>query len=58
MFKDKIRKGAAMMERVWGIGKKRFGNDYRRRIWMFDTLVWSRIGYGAEIWRWRRSGRY
>ena len=22
-------------------------------MWLFDTLVWPVIGYGAEIWRWR-----
>jgi len=37
---------------VWGIGKRRFGRNWQRRIWMFDTLVWTVMGYGAEIWGW------
>jgi len=24
---------------------------------MFDTLVWTVIGYGAEIWGWEESER-
>ncbi|XP_076657552.1 uncharacterized protein LOC143361786 [Halictus rubicundus] len=47
---DRIRKGAAVMGQVWRIGKRRFGNDWGRRIWLFDKLVWSVVSYGAEIW--------
>lgn len=25
--------------------------------WMFDSLVRSRLGYGAEIWRWKELER-
>lgn len=28
------------MGQVWGIGKRRFGRDWGRRIWLFDRLVW------------------
>ncbi|XP_076661049.1 uncharacterized protein LOC143364789, partial [Halictus rubicundus] len=50
---DRIRKGAAIMGQVWGMGKRRFGNDWGRRIWLFDRLVWSVISYGVEIWGWK-----
>ncbi|XP_076659971.1 uncharacterized protein LOC143363245 [Halictus rubicundus] len=50
---DRIRKGAAVMGQVWGIGKRRFGNDWGRRIWLFNMWVWSVISYGVEIWGWR-----
>lgn len=48
-IKDRVRKGAAVMGQVWGIGKKKFGNDWGKRVWMFDSLVWSVVGYGVEI---------
>lgn len=33
-----------------GIGKRRFGSDWRKRIWLFDRLVWAVVGYGVKIW--------
>ena len=41
------------MKQIWGIGKRRFKKDWKRRMWLFDTQVWPVIGYGAEIWVWR-----
>jgi len=38
---------------VWGIGKRRFERDWRRRIWLFDKLVWTMMSYGVEIWEWK-----
>jgi len=37
------------MGQVWGIGKKRFGSDWGRRMWLFNVLVWSVVGYGIEV---------
>jgi len=31
------------------IGKRRFGKDWGRRLWLFDRLVWTILGYGVEI---------
>lgn len=39
------------MGEVWGIGKRRFGKDWIRRIWLFDESV---MGYGIEIWKERK----
>lgn len=44
------------MGQVWGIGKRRFGKDWGKRMWMFDRLVWTMIGYGVEIWGWKERG--
>ena len=41
------------MGQVWGIGKRRFKDDWRMRVWMFDVLVWSVVSYGVEIWGWK-----
>lgn len=24
----------------------------KRRLWIFDKLMWTVLGYGAEIWGW------
>ena len=50
---ERVRKGAAVMGMVWGIGKRLFGKDWERRMWLFDKLVWPVVGYGAEVWGWR-----
>lgn len=47
----RVRKGAAVMREMWGIGKRRFGKDLARRLWLFDRLIWAVISYGVEIWR-------
>lgn len=52
-IRDRVRKGAAAMRQVWGIGKQRFAGDWSKSLWMFDTLIWSVIGYGTEIWGWK-----
>jgi len=31
------------------IGKKRFGRDWGRRLWLFDRLVWTVMGYWVEV---------
>jgi hypothetical protein len=51
--RERIKKAAAVMKQVWGIGKRRYGNDWGRRIWLFDRLVWTVLGYGVEIWGWK-----
>lgn len=38
------------MRIVWGIGKKWFEGDARRRMWLFDAMVWTVLCYGVEIW--------
>ncbi|KAL6418655.1 hypothetical protein ACFW04_011931 [Cataglyphis niger] len=50
--KGRLRKGAAVMGQVWGIGKRKLKNDWGRRLWLFDKLVWTVMGYGVEIWGW------
>lgn len=41
------------MGEVWGIGKRKFGRDWSRRIWLFDRLIWTVMSYGMEIWGWK-----
>ena len=35
-----------------GVGRK-FGNDFRRRMFLFDRLIASVLLYGAEMYRWK-----
>ncbi|EZA54946.1 hypothetical protein X777_05470 [Ooceraea biroi] len=48
--KDRVKKGAAILGKVWSLGKRMFGGDWGRRIRLFDRLVWSVISSGVEIW--------
>jgi len=43
--------------RYWGRcrGKRRFGRDWRRRIWLFDTLVRTAMNYEVEVWSWKEK---
>lgn len=50
-IKDRVKKGAAVMGQVWGLDKKRFGNEWGKRLWLSDALVWSVIIYAVKIWR-------
>jgi len=48
-IKERIAKAMAVMGVVWGLGKRRFGGDWRRKIWLFNMLIWTVVGYGMEI---------
>lgn len=52
-IRERVRKAAAIMGQVWVIGKRRFGKKWERRLWLFDMLVWTVMGYGVEIWGWK-----
>ncbi|XP_071577651.1 uncharacterized protein [Temnothorax nylanderi] len=47
--RERVRKAAAIMGQIWGIGKRRFGKNWKRRIGLFDKLVWTVASYGVEI---------
>ncbi|XP_043263108.1 uncharacterized protein LOC122403575 [Colletes gigas] len=51
--RDRVRKAGVVMRQAWGIGKRKFERDWGKRMWLFDALVWTVAGYGAEIWGWR-----
>lgn len=52
-MKERVRKAMVVMKEVWGIGKRRFGGDWKRRMWLFDRLVCTVMMYGAEVWGWK-----
>ncbi|XP_043481252.1 uncharacterized protein LOC122510560 [Leptopilina heterotoma] len=53
----RVEKGGKAMGQVWGIGKRRFQDDWKKRVWLFDALVWSIISYGVEVWGWSEIGK-
>ncbi|XP_043468318.1 uncharacterized protein LOC122502364 [Leptopilina heterotoma] len=53
----RVERAGRVMGQVWGIGKRKFKDDWKRRIWLFDVLVWSVMSYGVEIWGWNEIGK-
>lgn len=45
-IRKRRRKASAIMGQIWGIGKRKFGKDWGRRLWLFDSLIWTVMGYG------------
>jgi len=43
------RRKAAVMREVWGIEKRLWRKDLKRRIWLYDTLVWTMMDFGAGL---------
>lgn len=52
---EMVKKANKVMGMVWGIGERKFGHDYRRRVMMFDSLIKSMLMYGAEVWGWKEQ---
>jgi len=44
-IRERVAKAISVLGVVCGIRKRRFGKDWRRRIWLFDKLVWTVVGY-------------
>jgi len=47
--KDRVRRAATVMGQVWDIGKRRLGGNWGRKLWLFNRLIWTVLGYGAEV---------
>lgn len=50
-----MKRAAIAIGQVWSLGRRIFSRDVGRRLWLFDTLVWTVIGYGAEILGWKEQ---
>jgi hypothetical protein len=50
-MREIVRKVNVVVECVWGIGERKCGGDFRRRMMTFESKVESVLMYGAEIWR-------
>lgn len=47
------KKGNVVLKQVWGLGERRFRDDFKRRMMLFKYLVLGVIMYGAEVWGWK-----
>ncbi|XP_066597109.1 uncharacterized protein [Prorops nasuta] len=54
---ERVRKAGVVMREIWGVGRRIFRNDFARRMWLYDRMVWPVMGYGAEVWGWEERGR-
>lgn len=48
-IRERVKKAMSTMKQTWGIGERRFKNNYTRRMKIFKSLV-KRSMYAAEIW--------
>lgn len=55
-YKDHLRelakKGIVTAKMTWGLGENKCKNNFKRRKMLYNCLVKSVMGYGAEIWGW------
>jgi len=51
--RKRIVKVATVMGQIWNIGERRFRKNWKRRVWLYDTLVWTVMRYGVEVWGWK-----
>jgi hypothetical protein len=49
--KAHIREIVRKAKRVWGIRKRKWEGDFRKRMMMFESVLM----YGAEIWEWKKG---
>ena len=47
-----VKRGVLAIKQVWGLGERTFGEDWKGRIMLFDTLVKSFLLYASEMWGW------
>lgn len=48
-MRERIRKANIVIKEVWGIDERIFRDDFRSRMYIFDTSVASVLLYGSKI---------
>ncbi|XP_046145525.1 uncharacterized protein LOC123988820 [Osmia bicornis bicornis] len=56
-WRETAKKAMIVMKQTWGIGERRFKNNFERRMKIYRSLVKSVMMYAAEIWGWSESER-
>ena len=46
-------KATRAMAQVWGIGERKFRDNFKIRMLMFNSIVKGILMYGSEIWGWK-----
>jgi hypothetical protein len=52
-IREIVRKANKVVGCVWGIGDRKWGGNFKRRMMMFESMIESILVYGAEIWGWK-----
>jgi hypothetical protein len=52
-----LRKANKAVGCVWGIGERKWGGDFRRRMMMFESMIESILMYRAKVWGWKEQER-
>jgi hypothetical protein len=54
-IRETVRKANKVVGCVWGIGERKWGGVFRRRMTIFESMIESILMYGAEIWGWKEE---
>jgi hypothetical protein len=50
-----VRKANKVVGCVYRIGGKKWGDEFSRRMMMFESMIESVFMYGANIWGWKKQ---
>jgi hypothetical protein len=53
--RETVRKANRAVGCVWGIGERKWGGDFRRRMMMFENMIESILMYESKIWGWKEQ---
>ena len=48
-------KANAVVGKIWSLGERKFKEDRKKRMRIFDALIKSIMCYGVEVWGWKRK---
>jgi hypothetical protein len=51
-IREIVRKANKVVGCFWQLGERKWGDDFRRRMMMFESII---LIYGAEIWGWKEQ---
>ena len=55
LLKERLKKANIVMRQVWGTAERKFKDDFKRRMMMFDSLALGVMMYGIELIGWKES---
>lgn len=54
-MKETVKRTMIALKQTWGIGQRRFKNNFERRMKIYNCLVKSIMLYAAEVWSWKET---
>ena len=52
-IKENVKRANVVMKQVWGIGERKFQDDFKRRMMLFDYLIVGVMLYRVELFGWK-----